>query len=70
MINPRYQRLVVAGAITLLTASSQFGALAGPPSLLLDFTGGNRQYLRLKHHGWVSVYPRFAHAGDWAGFLG
>src|ERR1019366_9591125 len=40
MINPRYPLLVVAGAVALLTASFQFGALAAS-SLLLDFTGGS-----------------------------
>ena len=40
MSNPRYQPLAVAGALALLTASFQFGALAAS-SLLLDFTGGS-----------------------------
>jgi hypothetical protein len=40
MINPRYQPLIVAAAIALLTATGQLGALASS-SLLLDFTGGS-----------------------------
>ena len=68
MSNPCYHPLAVAGAVALLTASFQLGALASS-NLLLDFTGGSANTFGPSTTAGFQ-FTLVVHAGDRVGLLG